>query len=89
MRADADFSATLFTLELKERCANYWRDKDQAYWFARLVQEVGELGSSLVGDHADSPDWELSQIAAICLNWLEYRDAPTIEVPAKHRADAS
>jgi len=48
-----------------------WRDRDDNYWFARLVQEVGELGSALVGDHEHPPELELTQIAAICLNWLD------------------
>lgn len=61
-------------LRLKLEHVKTWRDKPESYWFARLVQEVGELGSSLVGDHDDSPDWELAQIAAICLNWLEMRE---------------
>ena len=50
-----------------------WRDKPESYWLARLMQEVGELGSSLVGDHDDPPEWELKQIAAICLNWIDMR----------------
>jgi hypothetical protein len=51
-----------------------WRDKPESYWFARLVQEVGELGSSLVGDHDDPAEWELKQIATICENWLRLRE---------------
>lgn len=47
-----------------------WVDQPDSYWTARLMQEVGELASALVGDHADSPDWELEQIASICINWL-------------------
>lgn len=50
-----------------------WREKAQSYWLARLMQEVGELASSLVGEHNDPPEWELSQIAAISMNWLEMR----------------
>jgi len=50
-----------------------WRDEPESYWLARLMQEVGEAGSSLVGDHNDPLDWELAQIAAICLNWLDMR----------------
>lgn len=50
-----------------------WRDKDDMYWLARLIEEVGELGASLVGDHNDTPEWELTQISAICINWLEMR----------------
>ena len=62
-------------LDLKEANASRWRDRDDAYWFARLMQEVGELSSSLVGDHEDPPEHELRQIASIALNWLEKRSA--------------
>ena len=58
-------------LELKERYKDQWRDKPQSYWLARLMQEVGELGSSLVGDHDDSVEHELKQIITIGMNWLE------------------
>ena len=50
-----------------------WRDKPESYWLARLTGEVGELACSLVGDHEGPIDWELKQIAAICLNWLDMR----------------
>jgi hypothetical protein len=50
-----------------------WRDMPETYWFQRLVGEIGELGCALAGEHAHSPDWELRQIAAICLNWLDMR----------------
>uniref|UniRef100_A0A6M3M260 Uncharacterized protein n=1 Tax=viral metagenome TaxID=1070528 RepID=A0A6M3M260_9ZZZZ len=60
-------------LALKERHAETWRDQPESYWCARLMQEVGELASALVGDHEHSSDWELAQIASIALNWLELR----------------
>ena len=60
--------------ETKEEHKTTWRDKPESYWFARLIQECGELGSALVGDHEDPVEWELTQIAAICLNWLEMRE---------------
>lgn len=53
----------------------HWRDKPDSYWLARLMEEVGELAGSLVGDHDDPPEWELTQIAGICINWLEMRAA--------------
>lgn len=37
------------------------------------MQEVGELAGSLVGDHEGPPEWELRQIVAICINWLDMR----------------
>jgi len=66
------------TINLKEQHKETWRDKPESYWLARLMQEVGELGSSLVGDHDDPAEWELMQIAAICLNWLEMRNPKTL-----------
>ena len=58
---------------LVEKYSEQWRDKDDHYWLARLIQEVGELGSSLVGDHEDTPEHELKQIASIAINWLNKR----------------
>lgn len=70
-------SVTDRVLQLKQEHAQTWRDQPESYWLARLMQESGELASSLVGDHDDPPEWELTQIAAICLNWLEMRaDVP-------------
>jgi hypothetical protein len=63
-------------INLKEKHKATWRDKPEAYWLARLVEEIGELASALVGHHEHSPDYELRQIAAICMNWLEYRENP-------------
>jgi hypothetical protein len=53
--------------------AKTWRNQDDSYWFARLVEEVGELGGSLVGNHEGPVEWELTQIAAICVNWSDKR----------------
>jgi hypothetical protein len=60
-------------LELARKHAETWRDQPESYWFCRLMEEVGELGASLEDDHDDPPEWELRQIASICLNWLEMR----------------
>ena len=59
--------------ELVNQNLTRWRDKDDSYWLARLMQEVGELASSLVGDHEDTPEHELQQIASIAINWLDHR----------------
>ena len=63
-------------MQLKEEhCQkSTWRDKPDSYWLARLMEEVGELASSLVGHHQHDPNWELAQISAICMNWLEKRE---------------
>lgn len=66
-------SATDKAFRLKYQHRTTWRGESESYWFARLVEEVGELGGALVGNHNDTPDHELSQIAAIALNWLEMR----------------
>lgn len=51
-----------------------WRDQPETYWLARLMQEVGELASVMAGDHDDTIEHELVQIASICINWLDMRD---------------
>ena len=61
-------------LELTQGHIKTWRDEPQARWLAGLMAEVGELADALHGKHEHSPDWELEQIAAIALNWLDMRD---------------
>lgn len=61
-------------IRMKETYVAYWQERPDSFWFARLIQECGELGSSLIGDHVDTPEHELMQIASICLNWLEKRE---------------
>src|SRR3990172_4776547 len=73
-------------IDLKEKHCETWRDMPESYWLARLMQEVGELGSSLVGDHYDPVEWELMQISAICLNWLEMRNPQVL--PTRHGSDS-
>jgi len=72
-------------IELKEKHSKTWRDKPESYWLARLMQEVGELGSSLVGDHDEPVDWELMQISTICMNWIEMRNPQSL--PTQLAAD--
>lgn len=62
-------------LELKHLHSTTWAGKPESYWFAALAEEFGELGASLNGEHEHDPDFELRQIATICLNWLERREA--------------
>lgn len=62
-------------LELQQKHALTWRDRPEWYWALGLLEEVAELILSLAGLHVGPPEWELKQIAAICLNWLEYRAA--------------
>lgn len=60
-------------LELMRLHDETWKMEITEYWYARLVEEVGELGSALVGAHDDSPVWELMQVATIALNFLRRR----------------
>jgi hypothetical protein len=77
---------TAAVIAVADRYAGKWADKDDAYWMARLTQEVGELASSLVGDHADPPEHELRQIGSIAINWLRRRaQLPKAQPEAKER----
>lgn len=67
-------SPYLVVLRLQNKYKNYWHEKSDAYWFWRLLQEVIELGFSLVGLHKDPSKWEKMQIAAICINWMYLRE---------------
>ena len=51
------------------------RDKDDNYWLLMLHEEVAELTLSLRGKHEHSPELELTEIAGICINWLEKRES--------------
>ena len=53
---------------------SHWRNKDDQYWLARLLEEVAELGMALQNEHEHTPEIELTQIASICVNWLEKRE---------------
>ena len=65
-------------LKQKHKCT--WRDKPQWYWMLGLLEEVVELGLTLIGLHEGPVEWELLQIAAICLNWIEYRQKQLCKV---------
>ena len=60
-------------IKQKRKYKNFWRDKSEWYWLYRLLLEVRELISALLGVHKDPVRHELEQIAAICMNWLERR----------------
>jgi hypothetical protein len=62
-------------ISLAETHASTWRDMSEMYWLARLVEEVGELSSAIVGRHEHAPDLELAEIASICINWLDMRES--------------
>lgn len=52
-----------------DRVGHKWLDRDDAYWLARLMQEVGELASVVARDHDDTMAYELTQIASIAIAW--------------------
>lgn len=49
-----------------------WADKEPWFWLFHLDDEVGELDDSLEGNHPHPFEWELVQIAALCINWLRH-----------------
>ena len=49
---------------------NVWQNKDDLYWLAGLIEEVGELAEALIGDHEHLPVEELMQIGGIAVNWI-------------------
>ena len=59
---------------------SHWRNQDDQYWFARLLEEVAELGMALQGEHEHKPELELTQIAGICTNWLEKKESDKTNV---------
>lgn len=60
-------------IELKNKHKLTWRNKPQWCWMLGLLEEVIELIGSLIGIHKGPTNWELTQISAICMNWIEYR----------------
>ena len=74
-------------LDIRQRVNRHidtWSGQPDCYWFYRLSQEIGELGSSLADDHEHSPEYEMAQIASICINWLIKKEA---EAEAEVRRD--
>ncbi len=58
-----------------------WRGRSNLFWFIRLLEEILELGLSLMGLiqyskekgwHKETVSRELMGIASICINWIEY-----------------
>lgn len=47
-----------------------WQAEDNHYWLKRLHTEVSELDLALDGQHKDTIEHELVQIASIAINWL-------------------
>jgi len=72
---NSDMSTRAKVIDLAEHYKKWGRDEPESTWMNLLVEEVGELGAALNGRHKHSPDYELVQIAAICINWLDKRQA--------------
>lgn len=60
--------------EARYNARGTWHDRDVNYWFKALVEEVGELGAALNGEHAHPPATELVQIGAIAIGFLRHLD---------------
>ena len=66
-------------MSLVATCDSTWHDMPEVYWLGRLMQEVSDVAVAMAGEgeHAapslHSVDFELKQIASICINWLEMR----------------
>lgn len=56
--------------EAKYNAKGQWHEKGVAYWFNSLVEEIGELGQALNGEHEHPPETELVQIGAIAIGFL-------------------
>ena len=67
-------------LDLKGARGTIWKDYGSYEWYKGLCEEIDELGAALNGEHTDSPDHELIQIASIALNWLDMRGVPPEEI---------
>lgn len=57
----------------RRQCLNHRRDENDDYWHLMLLEEVAELTLSLRGKHKHAPELELTEIAGICINWMEKR----------------
>ena len=66
-------------LRLTDMHQHTWRDQSDTFWMMGLMQEIGELSGALIGRHHHTPETELRQIAAICINWLDYRSTRNAE----------
>ncbi len=60
---------------IEELAAIHWKRKalhtrPDWRWYLGLLEEVIELGLSLLGLHHHTPESEMCQIASICGNWM-------------------
>ena len=49
-----------------------WADQVPSFWMWQLDGEIDELFDSMEDRHSHPPEWELVQIAALCINWLRH-----------------
>lgn len=71
-RGDDGLDVTQYVAKMH---AEKWRDLDDRVWFRKLCDEVLELAPALDNLHEHGVEWELMQIASICVNWLNKRQA--------------
>ena len=67
-------------LLLKRHHNTTWRGRSDLYWLFSLIEEMGELALALLGLHDGPVEWELQQIAAIAMNWMEKKRREKNEV---------
>ena len=60
-------------MQLKFEHRDTWQEKPDWFWAIGLFEEICELLFSLMGLHPGPVEWELTQISAIAMNWLEMR----------------
>lgn len=69
-----DGSPLLSTIKVQQKNRWRWQGKGNMYWFLQLIRAIFLLFGSLVGLRHEPVRWELMQIAAICLNWMNRQD---------------
>jgi hypothetical protein len=70
---ESKFNIENRVIEHRRKYRTLYRNEDDFYWLRILTEEFAELVLSLEGKHNHTPDLELTEIAGICINWLEKR----------------
>lgn len=62
-------------MEERARQDEKWGEQNhgQLYWLGILVEEVGELAKALIEGKDDEAGKELTQVAAVAVQWMEAR----------------
>ena len=70
-----NISLMIAILKVYENANTYfhkWYGRNNVQWLKGLKEEVEELSKVIDGEHNDSIEHELIQIAGIAANWLAY-----------------